>query len=150
MTENPLTVLFLCTGNSARSQIAEALLRHFSNGRIEVFSAGSTPQREVHPLAKAILKTKYGLNTSELHPKPISTFRDRRFDYVITLCDDAAESCPVFPGDTKTIHWGLEDPAAVKDQIEQQKAFDDVSTRIAAHLRSLLSRPEVQQQLDTE
>ena len=75
MTERPVTVLFLCTGNSARSQIAEALLRHFSNGRIKTFSAGSTPQPEVHPLAKTILKTKYCLNTSDLHPKPISTFR---------------------------------------------------------------------------
>jgi protein-tyrosine-phosphatase len=92
VTEDPVTVLFLCTGNSARSQIVEALLRHFSNGRIEVFVAGSAPQPEVHPLAKAILQTKYGLNTGGLQPKSISAFRGRRFDYVISLCDDAAES----------------------------------------------------------
>jgi ArsR family transcriptional regulator, arsenate/arsenite/antimonite-responsive transcriptional repressor / arsenate reductase (thioredoxin) len=150
VTEDPVTVLFLCTGNSARSQIAEALLRHFSNGRIVVFSAGSAPQPEVHPLAKAILRTKYGLNTNDLRPKPISTFRGRRFDYVITLCDDAAESCPVFPAESKRIHWSLEDPAAVKDPVKQEKAFDNIATRIAAHLRSWLSLPEVQQRLDAK
>jgi protein-tyrosine-phosphatase len=150
MTEVPVTVLFLCTGNSARSQIAEALLRHFSNGRIEAFSAGSAPRSEVHPLAKAILQTKYGLNTGDLQPKPISAFRGRRFDYVITLCDDAAESCPLFPGETERIHWSLEDPAAVKGQVEQEKAFDSVATRIAAHLHGFLSRPEVQRRIGAE
>jgi protein-tyrosine-phosphatase len=150
MTEDPVTVLFLCTGNSARSQIAEALLRHFSNGRVEVFSAGSAPQPEVHPLAKAILQTKYGLNTGGLQPKPISAFRGRRFDYVITLCDDAAESCPVFPADTKRIHWSLEDPAAVKDETARRRAFETVAAQLDTRLRRFLSTPDIQRRLGTD
>jgi ArsR family transcriptional regulator, arsenate/arsenite/antimonite-responsive transcriptional repressor / arsenate reductase (thioredoxin) len=83
MTEPPLSVLFLCTGNSARSQMAEALLRHLSKGRIEVFSAGSAPQSDVHPLAKATLQSKFGIDASDLHPKSMTRFAGQHFDYVI-------------------------------------------------------------------
>jgi protein-tyrosine-phosphatase len=110
MAEERLTVLFVCTGNSARSQMAEALLRHLSRNRIDVSSAGSTPQAEIHPMARTILESKFGIDTGDLHPKSLNQFLDRPFDYVITVCDRAAESCPVFPGDPERIHWSFETP----------------------------------------
>ena len=116
MTKRPLSVLFLCTQNSARSQMAEALLRHLSKGQIDVVSAGSAPQPEVHPLATATLRNNYDIDPSDLYPKPIGVFRGRHFDYVITVCDRAAVSCPVFPGDPQRLHWSFEDPASVQDE----------------------------------
>jgi arsenate reductase len=143
MSDDRLSVLFLCTGNSARSQMAEALLRQLSGHRVDVYSAGSAPQREVHPFARSTLETKYGIDTSELHPKPLNLFLRRHFDYVITVCDRAAESCPVFPGDPQRIHWSFEDPAAVKGDAEQRRAFEHVATGLAGRLRIWLSLPDV-------
>ena len=99
MDARRLSVLFLCTGNSARSQMAEALLTQLTKGRIDVVSAGSAPQAQVHPQAIAILRSRFGIDTSGLRPKSMSQFLGQHFDYVITVCDRAAESCPVFPGD---------------------------------------------------
>lgn len=143
MAEQPLSVLFLCTGNSARSQMAEAILRQLSGNTIEVHSAGSAPQSEVHPMAKAILQNQYRIDTSDLHPKSLNQFLDRRFDYVITVCDRAAEACPVFPGDPQRIHWSFEDPAGVTDEAERRRAFEHVATGLAGRLRIWLSLPEV-------
>ena len=103
--ERPLRVLFLCTGNSARSQIAEALLRKMSGGRIEAVSAGSEPRPEIHPLARSALFDLFGLGMEGQYPKPLGAFVGERLDYVISVCDRANASCPVFPGDTERIHW---------------------------------------------
>jgi protein-tyrosine-phosphatase len=144
----PLRVLFLCTGNSARSQMAEALLRHMSKGRVEVFSAGSAPQAHVHPLAKETLEHRYGIDTSALTPKSMDQFRGERFEYVITVCDRAAEVCPVFPGDPERIHWSFEDPAAVVGDSAQRRAFASVANGIAGRLRLWLSLPTVRDRIE--
>ncbi len=148
MSESLLRVLFLCTGNSARSQMAEALARHLSGNRMEVVSAGSAPQADVHPMARTVLAERYGLDPTGLHPKSMMRFADQRFDYVITVCDRAAESCPVFPGDPDRIHWSFEDPAAVKDPHEQRRAFERVATGLAARLRIWMSLPDVRRRID--
>ena len=144
-----LRVLFLCTGNSARSQMAEALLRHLSKDAIEVYSAGSAPQPEVHPLAKETLEYRYGIETAALYPKSMTAFLGERFDYVITVCDRAAEVCPVFPGDPERIHWSFEDPAAVEDELARRRAFARVANGIAGRLRVWMALPAVQRRLTT-
>ena len=105
------SVLFLCTGNSARSPMAEALLRHGSRGRIRVASAGSHPKPRLHPNAVRIMREDYGLDLSHRHPKPLTSVAGRRFDYVITLCDKVREY-PRDHGAALAIHWSLPDPAA--------------------------------------
>ena len=147
MWNGRVSVLFLCTGNSARSQMAEALLRHLSRSRIDVASAGSAPQAAVHPLARETLETTYGIDTSDLYPKSLDRFLDRRFDYVITVCDRAAESCPVFPGDPERVHWSFEDPAAVQDEAERRRAFQHVAAGLTGRLRIWLSLPDVSRRL---
>jgi protein-tyrosine-phosphatase len=114
---------------------------------VEVYSAGRTPQPDVHPFARATLKNRFGIDTASLHPKSLNRFVDQQFDYVITVCDRAAESCPVFPGDPQRIHWSFADPAAVQDATEQRRAFDRVATELAARLRIWLSLPDVARRL---
>jgi len=143
-----MRVLFLCTGNSARSQMAEALLRHLSKERVDVFSAGSKPQPEVHPLAKETLEYRYGIDASGLVPKSLDRFLGERFDYVITVCDRAAEACPVFPGDPERIHWSFEDPAAVIGEGARRRAFATVASGIAGRLRVWMSLPAVRDRID--
>ena len=143
-----MRVLFLCTGNSARSQMAEALLRHLSKGRVDVFSAGSKPQPQVHPIAKETLEYRYGIDASGLVPKSLDRFLGERFDYVITVCDRAAEACPVFPGDPERIHWSFEDPAAVNGETAQRRAFARVANGIAGRLRVWMSLPVVRDRID--
>lgn len=147
MANDRLRVLFLCTGNSARSQMAEALLRQLSRDRIDVQSAGSTPTPDVHPVARATLQQRFGIDTARLHPKPLNRFIDQQFDYVITVCDRAAESCPVFPGDPQRIHWSFDDPAAIQDATEQRRAFERVATDLSARIRIWLSLPDVARRL---
>src|SRR5258705_7036058 len=143
-----LRVLFLCTGNSARSQMAEALLRHLSKDGIEVFSAGSAPMPEVHPLAKETLEYRYGIPTDALSPKSMNSLLGERFDYVITVCDRAAEACPVFPGDPERIHWSFEDPAAVEDEGARRRAFARVANGITGRLPVWMALPAIQQRLN--
>ena len=144
-----LRVLFLCTGNSARSQMAEALLRHMSKDRVEVFSAGSDPQPQVHPLAKEALEYRYGIDTGALYPKSMNAFLAERFDYVITVCDRAAEVCPVFPGDPERIHWCFEDPASVEGEAARRRAFASVAHGIAGRLRVWMSLPAVRDRIES-
>jgi arsenate reductase len=140
----PVRVLFLCTGNSARSQMAEALLRALSGGAIDVHSAGTHPQPDVHPMAKRTLERRYGLATGDLFPKTMDGYLGQQFDYVITVCDRAAETCPVFPGAPERIHWSFPDPAAVTGTPdEQQRAFDAVAADLAGRLRLWLSLPAI-------
>src|SRR5688500_15575218 len=103
-------VLILCTGNSARSQMAEGLLRHDGGGRFEVASAGTHPA-SVRPEAVEAMR-EVGVDISAHRSKSVDEFAGQEFDYVITVCDNAKESCPVFPSQTERVHWSFDDPAA--------------------------------------
>ncbi len=139
-----LRVLFLCTGNSARSQMAEGLLRSLSKNRIDVYSAGTFPKSEIHPMAVAAMRDKFQLDISAQSPKNLDRYVGEDFDYVITVCDRAAEACPVFPGAPQRIHWGFTDPAAAEgSEAERQRAFNTSATEIAARLRLWLALPAV-------
>ncbi len=121
-------VLILCTGNSARSQMAEGLLRHLAGDRLEVHSAGTRPSR-VRPEAVAVM-AELGIDISGHRSKSVEEFAGQNFDYVITVCDNARESCPVFPALTKRIHWSLEDPLTaenfrgVRDELKKKLATE--------------------------
>ncbi len=142
--EKPLRVLFICTGNSSRSQMAEAILRQMSKGKIEVFSAGSRPRPEIHPFARATVKQLLGLNMEGQYPKPLEPLLGQRFDYVISVCDRADASCPVFPGDTERIHWSFEDPAAVQGtEEEKRRAFEETAKDLMGRIRIWLSLPRM-------
>lgn len=117
MTE-PIRVLFLCTHNSARSQIAEALLRHLGGSEFAASSAGTEVTR-VHPLALTVLR-EAGIATDGLFSKHLSDFAGERFDVVITVCDRARDACPVFPGGTEQLHWSFPDPSAVQGTDEDR------------------------------
>lgn len=144
MEKEPLRVLFLCTGNSARSQMGEALLRHMSRGQIEIVSAGSRPRPEIHPMARRAVKKLFGLDMAGQYPKPLEEFLGERFDYIITVCDRAAESCPAFPEDPERIRWSFEDPAAVEGSEEKkQRAFEQTAHDMAGRIRIWMSLPAV-------
>ena len=113
-------VLFICTKNSARSQMAEGLINHDLAGRVQAFSAGTEPTY-VHPLAITAVG-EVGIDISRHRSKSIDEFADEKFDFVITLCDHAAESCPVFFGGVQRIHMGLPNPAAVSGNPEEKMA----------------------------
>ena len=123
----PLNVLFLCTGNSARSIIAESILRKDGAGRFQAFSAGSMPRGAVNPFALKVLES-YGYPTDKLASKSWEVFAmpgAPRMDFVLTVCDNAAgEACPLWPGQPITAHWGIEDPAAVEGgDMDKERAF---------------------------
>jgi ArsR family transcriptional regulator, arsenate/arsenite/antimonite-responsive transcriptional repressor / arsenate reductase (thioredoxin) len=144
-----LRVLFLCTGNSARSQIGEAILRHLSSGKIEVFSAGSHPRPEIHPLARIAASKVLGLDMVGQHPKSMDEFRNQRFDHVITVCDRAAESCPIFPGDPERVVWSLEDPAEVEGSDEEKsRAFERTARDLMAQIRIWMALPAISRRID--
>ena len=128
-------VLFLCTHNSARSQMAEGLLRHMAGDRFEVFSAG-TEQTRVHPLAIEAMH-EVGLDITAHTSKTLDTLAGQQFDYAITVCDRANESCPIFPGATQRIHWSFDDPSAATGSDEERlSAFRRIRDEIAARLRT--------------
>ena len=137
---DPKRVLILCTGNSARSQMAEGLLRHLSaEGRFEVFSAGMEPSR-VNPLAIEAMREK-GIDISGQRSKSVDEFRGQELDYVITVCDRANENCPVFPGTTERIHWSFDDPAAAEgDEGARLAVFRRVRDEIERRLRDFAER----------
>jgi arsenate reductase len=130
-------VLFLCTGNSARSQMAEGLLRHVAGDRFEVFSAGVSPT-QVRPEAIEVMQ-ELGIDISHHRSKAVDDFVGREFDYVITVCDNANEQCPVFPGRTKRIHWSFDDPAVVQgDENARLAVFRRVRDEIREEISGLL------------
>lgn len=127
-------VLFLCTHNSARSQMAEGLLRKQAGDRFEVYSAGTEATR-VHPLAIAAM-AELGIDISQHHSKTLDRYRGERFDYVITVCDRANETCPIFPDEPERIHWSFRDPsAATGTEDQRQQVFRNVRDDIAGRLR---------------
>jgi arsenate reductase len=131
-------VLFLCTGNSARSQMAEGLLRDMAGDKFEVASAGVAPGKVRTEAIDAMREV--GIDLSSHHSKSVDEFIGQEFDYVITVCDNANEQCPVFPGETKRIHWSFEDPAASKgDEIARLAVFRRVRNEINARLRFFIS-----------
>ncbi len=132
-----MRVLILCTGNSARSQMAEGLLRHDGGAAFEVASAGTRPSH-VRPEAIAAMR-EIGIDISTHRSKSVDEFAGQAFDYVITVCDNARESCPVFPAATKRIHWSLDDPAAVQGTEEQRLAeFRRVRDQLQTLLREFV------------
>jgi ArsR family transcriptional regulator, arsenate/arsenite/antimonite-responsive transcriptional repressor / arsenate reductase (thioredoxin) len=128
-------VLFLCTGNSSRSQMAEALLRQQAGGAVTAYSAGSHP-KPVHPQAVAAM-AELGIDLTGHHSKHLDEFAGDRFDYVITLCDRVREVCPEFPGHPAPVHWSVPDPAS---QPEGYPAFQRTATELAGRIRFLLHR----------
>ena len=128
-------VLILCTGNSARSQMAEGLLRHDAGDRFSVESAGTKPST-VRPEAVAVMK-ELGIDISGHRSKSVDEFAGRQFDYVLTVCDNAKESCPIFPGQSKRLHRYFEDPAAIEGSEQERLA---VFRRVRDEIREFLRR----------
>ncbi len=131
-------VLILCTGNSARSQMAEGLLRQEAGSSCDVFSAGTKPTH-VRPEAIAVMK-EAGIDISGHRSKSVEEFLGRDFDYIITVCDNARETCPVFPAGAQRIHWSIEDPAAVVGSEEERlgafrRARNELQGRLRAFVR---------------
>jgi arsenate reductase (thioredoxin) len=134
---DPIRVLFVCTHNSARSQIAEALLGRYGGADFEVASAGTEVSR-VNPYAIRVL-AELGIDWSAARSKPVTEFLDQHFDYVITVCDRARESCPVFPGSTNSLHWGLDDPSEVESSEDDKlAAFRRTQVEVSARLRPFI------------
>jgi len=137
-----IRILLLCTGNSCRSQMAEGLVKHYLESYFEVHSAGTFP-KEVNQNAVKVL-AEIGIDGSALKSKSVDTFRSMDFDLVITLCDEAKESCPVFPGRTEIVHISFEDPADATGEIEEilnsfREVRDDIKIRLLRFLREKYS-----------
>jgi ArsR family transcriptional regulator, arsenate/arsenite/antimonite-responsive transcriptional repressor / arsenate reductase (thioredoxin) len=136
-------VLFVCTHNSARSQMAEGLLRYLSRGRVQVSSGGSTPSH-VHPEAVSTM-SRMGIDIQLQTSKSFHLFLNQPFDYVITVCDLAREICPVFPADSpnreaaRYLHWSFPDPAIIEDPKQRQQAFEETALRLKSRIEHFLS-----------
>ncbi|HET7727881.1 MAG TPA: arsenate reductase ArsC [Candidatus Limnocylindrales bacterium] len=130
-------VLVVCTGNSARSVLAEAILRQVGGDDVEVHSAGTEP-KGIHPLTLRVL-AEAGIDPTGLRSKSVTEYVGQSFDYVITVCDQARQVCPVFPGDGERLHWGTEDPAAVEGSEEERlRAFRRVFTQMSERIRTFV------------
>lgn len=145
MTDRMFNVLFLCTGNSARSIMAESLLRQLGAGRFDAFSAGSHPKGAVNPLALETLEA-YGFPTEGLRSKSWDEFATTdapQLDFVFTVCDNAAgEVCPVWPGQPVTAHWGIEDPAALEGtNIDKERAFAQAFRYLRNRITAFIALP---------
>jgi ArsR family transcriptional regulator, arsenate/arsenite/antimonite-responsive transcriptional repressor / arsenate reductase (thioredoxin) len=134
--EEPLRILFLCTHNSARSQMAEGLARHLGNGRVEAFSAG-TEATFIKPEAIEAMRQR-GIDISGQESELLTTYLDEDFDYVITVCDAARESCPFFPGGKRQIHWSFADPSDVEDPTQRQAAFNRTARELGNRIQFLI------------
>lgn len=143
-SSNPYSILFLCTGNSARSVIAEYLIRIVAPGQFVSYSAGSDPAGEVNPLTLRVLSEVHRIDASDAKSKSWDRYRETEahFDFVITVCDHAKETCPVWPGQPVVAHWGSLDPAAVEGTEEEKfEAFKKVSFEIRRRLELFTSLP---------
>jgi len=141
-SNRPFKILFLCTGNSARSVMAEYFLRRLGHGAFEVYSAGAHPTGVVHPLTLKTLREKFHIDASDARSKSWDEFQGVEFDFVITVCDSARESCPVWPGQPIIAHWGLEDPAAFVGASEaKERIFYKVALDAYRRIQILTSLP---------
>ena len=134
-------IIFICTGNACRSQIAEGIMRHLAGDKFDVFSAGSSPT-QVHPMGIKVMK-EIGVDISSRSSDPISKFISENIDIVITVCDNADKACPVFPGKVERIHWDIEDPfkgwtSDSGDLVNFRKTREDLTERIKNLLISRL------------
>ncbi|UCE10841.1 MAG: arsenate reductase ArsC [Candidatus Thorarchaeota archaeon] len=133
-------VLFLCTGNSARSQMSEAVLRHLGGDDFEVVSAGTDISSSVNPFAVEVLSERE-IPTEGLHPKKVSIFAEQKFDLVVTVCDSARQACPHFPGAKQMEHWPLEDPAAFEGTYDETLlVFRETRDEIERRVKELILR----------
>jgi len=145
MNARPYHVLFLCTGNSARSILAESLLNHLGHGRFRAFSAGSYPKGAVHPLALELLRRE-GLPIADLRSKSWEEYAAPEappIDFIFTVCDNAAgEACPVWPGKPTSAHWGIPDPAAVEGgESGRRQAFRSALDSLTARIQRFIALP---------
>lgn len=145
MNDRVFNVLFLCTGNSARSIIAEAVMNRIGVGKFKAYSAGSQPKGEVHPVALELLK-KQNYDVSAFRSKDWTEFAEPgapQMDFVFTVCDNAAaEACPVWPGQPMSAHWGLPDPAAViSSEVDQHLAFADTLRMLTQRIDIFINLP---------
>ncbi len=133
-----IRVLFVCTGNSCRSQIAEGLLKHHGNDKYEVYSAGLKPSH-VHPLAIKVMDES-GIDITSQYSKTVNVFLDQEFSYVVTVCGGAKEHCPSFQGKHVTLHWNIDDPATAKGTEEEMlKVFRNVREKILEEVNRFIS-----------
>lgn len=137
-----LKILFLCTGNSARSIFGEYILRKRDPIRFQVFSAGAVPKERPHPMALRVLGEVFHVDTSDARSKSWDELKDVPFDIVITVCDNARETCPVWPGQPVVAHWGSPDPAAFSGSEEETyRFFKDVALQISRRIDLLMALP---------
>ena len=135
----PIAVLFVCTGNSARSPIAEALLRRQAAASVTVTSAGSRPRQVLHPNTVRVLREGFGVDASGQRPRHLDTLAGRTFDHVITLCDKAREVCPEFGHQSRRTHWSIAEPATIgQDDDASYPAFQRTAAEINTRIRHLL------------
>lgn len=144
MTPDPLRILVVCTGNSCRSIIAEALFRELGGSRVEVASAGAKPEGTINPLTERVLD-EAGIDHSWARSKSVNELLGQSFDHVITVCDDAAETCPIFPGPAARTHWSIRDPARAPGTVEERlpvyrATYDDLRGRIERFLGTVGAR----------
>ncbi len=140
--ETPFKILFLCTGNSARSILGEYLLRRLAPRQFETFSAGSNPTGKVNPYAVRVLQELYEIDASDASSKSWEQFKDAGLDFVITVCDHASETCPIFPGQPIVAHWGMPDPAAVTGSDEEIfRAFKQTASELYRRLDLFCNLP---------
>lgn len=136
----PLKVLFLCTGNSARSIFGEYLLRRAGGERFEVYSAGASPTGKVNPYAIRVLRDLYGIDATSARSKSLEEYSGSEFDVVITVCDNARDSCPIWPGQPKVLHWSLPDPALAQGSDEEiYQTFREVAGELERRIGSFIS-----------
>jgi arsenate reductase (thioredoxin) len=142
MNSRRFRVLVLCTGNSARSILGEYLLRHLNPARFETASAGADPKGSVHPMALAVLRESYGIEASDAWSKRTDQLTGGDFDLVLTVCDHARDACPIWPGASAVVHWGLSDPAAVEGpESAVREAFEAVAAELDRRFRRLVTLP---------
>ena len=134
-------VLFLCTGNSARSILAEFLLRRLDARRFETFSAGATPKGRVNPFVLELLRDGYQIDASAARSKSLTELSAESFDFVITVCDRAREACPVWPGQPIVAHWSFEDPDAAVGDAARRAAVQQAAVQIDRRLRLFAALP---------
>lgn len=138
----PFRVLFLCTGNSARSVFAEYFLRRFGGTRFESYSAGANPSGVVNPMTLKVLRERFAIDASDARSKSWDELRGIQFDFVITVCDNARETCPVWPGQPIVAHWGVEDPAAfVGSDDARERFFYNVALTLNRRLQIFTALP---------